>query len=332
MNDWKTYEGGIRVPTVLTIEKTLSHLQSSLVKTPVWEWHGIEKKLLIGKESRIFLKLELLQHTGSFKPRGVLCVMEQLTSEELDRGVTCVSAGNHALALAYAAKQLDTSAHVVMPRTVSQIRLEKCKQLGATISLVDNIHIAFETVRQIEKDEQRFFVHPFEGLYTSLGTATLGLEFLEQVPNLDVIFVPIGGGGLCAGISLAAKQINPKCKVIGVEPEGANTMQLSFQTGKPEKIDFVDTIADSLGSPCAMPYSFSVCRKFVDEIITISDDQMSQAMKVLFDSAKIAVEPAGAAATAALIKKAQTGFIGNNIGVIVCGANIDTSRFCNLVI
>lgn len=335
MSAWKELKEGIKIPLVSTIEETQSRLEPLLVKTPVWEWHGVEKHSLFGSNntrSQIFLKLELLQYTGSFKPRGVLCVMEQLSSSQLENGVTCVSAGNHALALAYAAKQFGTTAHVVMPRTVSKIRVEKCQAFGAKISLVEDIHAGFEMVRQIEIEEQRYFVHPFEGSFTALGTATLGLEFLQQIPSLDAIFVPIGGGGLCAGISLAIKQLKPTCRIIGVEPEGADTMRRSFQSGMPEKIEKVDTIADSLAAPYAMPYSFNVCQAFVDDIVTISDNQMQQAMRVLFNSAKIAVEPAGAAATAAIISGFSESLLGKHVGIIVCGANIDVSTFSSLVL
>ena len=332
MTGWKQIEEGIEIPLPETIAQALKRHQDSLVKTPVWEWHGVEKESLFPDDKNLFLKLELFQHSGSFKPRGVLCVMEQLSPEQLQHGVTCVSAGNHALALSYAARKIGTSAHVVMPKSASTIRVEKVRALGARISLVDDIHIAFDKVREIEEEEKRYFVHPFEGPFTALGTATLGYEFLQQVPELDAIVVPIGGGGLCAGIALAVKQIKPRCHIIGVEPEGADTMRRSILSGKPEKIAKVATIADSLGAPYALPYSFAVCRTFVDEIVTISDKQMKEAMGILFTAAKIAVEPAGAAATAALLSGLAKKLPGQNIGIIVCGSNIDIATFSKMTI
>jgi threonine dehydratase len=232
--------------------------------------------------------------------------------------------------VAYAARLLGTTAHVVMPRTASKARITSCHDLGAAISLEEDIASAFSKVRQIEEDERRYFVHPFEGPLTALGNATLGLEFFRQVPDLSSIIIPVGGGGLCAGISLAIKQLNPKCKIIAVEPSGANSLQRSLISGRPEKLDSVETIADSLGSPCAMEYSFRVCQKFVDEIVTISDESIRRGMGVLFSCAKIAAEPAGAASTAALLESLSQKQTGPRVGLLVCGSNIDIRSFCQL--
>jgi threonine dehydratase len=328
---WKYLESGIEIPSLEIIETALCENKKFLVETPVWEWKGEDKDRLVGNKRKVFCKLELLQETGSFKPRGALCVMKELNKEQLARGVTCVSAGNHALAVAYSAKILGTSAHVVMPKTASKLRLSKCRAYGAQISLADDISKAFEMVKKVENEEKRFFVHPFDGKYTALGTATLGLEFIKQVKSLSSVIVPVGGGGLCAGISLAVKQLNPSCKIIGVEPTGANSLQRSFASGQPEHLEKVETIADSLGSPYALEYSFKVCQHFVDEVICISDDSIKRGMGILFGSAKLAVEPAGAVAIAALIESLPIEKTGENVGIIVCGANIDPQRFCDLL-
>ena len=170
-------------------------------------------------------------------------------------------------------------------------------------------------------------MHPFEGPRTALGTATLGLEFMEQVPDLDAVVVPIGGGGLCAGVAAAVKLARPGCRVIGVEPEGADSMRRSFAAGSPQAIDAVRTIADSLGAPHAAPYSFALCRRYVDELVTVDDDALRRAMVLLFASAKLAVEPAGAATTAALCGPLRESLDGRRVGLVVCGANIDPATY-----
>ncbi|HWE24881.1 MAG TPA: threonine/serine dehydratase, partial [Myxococcales bacterium] len=296
-------------------------------QTPLWQWRGDSVERAAGEATQVLLKLELFQHAGSFKPRGALCNMLELSPEALRRGVTAVSAGNHAMAVGYAARALGTTAKVVMPRTANAARVQGCREYGAQVELVDDVHCAFARVREIEKQEGRTFVHPFEGPLTALGTATLGLEICEQARELDAVIVPIGGGGLCAGVASAVKQLLPRCAVYGVEPEGADSMHRSFASGKPEKIDAVRTIADSLGAPYAAPYSFALCRRFVDALVKIDDDAIRSAMRLLFSSAKLAVEPAGAAATAALCGPLRDKLRGQRVAVIVCGANIDPATF-----
>jgi threonine dehydratase len=204
--------------------------------------------------------------------------------------------------------------------------VKKCEELGAKVVLMENVHQAFAEAERIQKEEGRTFVHPFEGFNTVLGTATCGLEFITQAQNLDLVIIPIGGGGLIAGMAAAIKQVNPHCKVIGVEPVGADTMTRSLKSGKPEVVEQVTTIADSLGAPYALPYSFSVVQKFVDEVMLISDQEMCEAMALLFADVKLAVEPAGAASTAAL-KQISRNYSGKRIGLMVCGANIDPGNF-----
>jgi threonine dehydratase len=302
-------------------------IDNFVMETPVWRWQNREITEIVGAETEVFLKLELFQHTGTFKPRGALVNILDLDQEGLARGVTAVSAGNHAIAVAYAAQQVGTSAKVVMIETANSARMAACQAYGAEVEISGNAHRAFERVHQIEAEEGRTFVHPFEGLLTVLGTATVGLELGRQVPDLDAVIVPIGGGGLCAGISTAVKLTRPKCRVFGVEPEGADTMHRSFASGRPESIDKVRTIADSLGAPYAAPYSFGLCRQYVDELVMINDDEMRQAMGLIFRGMKLAVEPAGAAATAALCGPLLDRLRGQRVGVIVCGTNIDPASF-----
>lgn len=312
-------------PTLEEIRSARARIGPYVVETPVWRWRGDEVERACGTQP--ILKLELFQHAGSFKPRGALCNMLAMSAADLERGVTAVSAGNHAMAVGYAARALGTTAKVVMPKSASPARVEGSRAFGAEVVLVDDVHAAFARVKQIEAEEGRTFVHPFEGKLTATGTATLGLELCEQAGELDAVIVPIGGGGLCAGVAAAVKQLLPRVQVFGVEPEGADTMHRSFRSGRPEGIDKVRTIADSLGAPHAAPYSFALCRRFVDELVLVSDDQLRAAMKLIFRGAKLAVEPAGAAATAALCGPLREKLAGKQVAVIVCGANIDAQGY-----
>ena len=180
---------------------------------------------------------------------------------------------------------------------------------------------------RIQDEEGRFFVHPFEGPSIALGTGTLGLEMCEQVPDFDALIVPIGGGGLIGGISNAVKQLRPDVEIIGVEPDGADSMHRSFASGKPEAIDKVSSIADSLGAPYALPYSFALTRANVDRLVRVSDLQMRQAMGFLFNSMSIAVEPACAASTAALLGPLRDSLQGRRVMLVMCGSNIDWATF-----
>ncbi len=313
-------------PTRAEIEGARAALGALIVETPVQRWisarHG----------SEVHLKLELFQRTGTFKARGALLNAFALDDHARARGVTAVSAGNHAIAVAFAAKQTGTHAKLVMMESANPFRVAQCRHYGAAIVQTPDVHTAFQTASAIEADEGRTFVHPFEGRETVLGTATVGLELATQTPDLDAVIVPIGGGGLCAGVATAMKLAQPRCQVIGVEPRGADTMHRSFAAGAPQAIEAVRTIADSLGAPFALPYSFGLCRRFVDDLVLIDDDDMRRAMGVLFAEMKLAVEPAGAAATAALLGPLKERLRGKRVAVIVCGANIDLATFVSQAI
>ena len=319
------------IPSVDAIRANRARLGDLVITTPVRELGDDALADAVGNTTTVWLKEELFQRTGSFKPRGALTVMLDLNAEALARGVTGVSAGNHAISLGYSARKLGTTAHVVMPKTANAYRVQVCRELGATVELVENVHLAFERVREIEASEGRTFVHPYEGPKTALGTATVGLEFIDQVraagSALDAVIVAAGGGGLSGGVACAVKQMSPDTRVYVVEPVGADSMRRSFDTGEPQAIDAVRTIADSLGAPRCEPYSFALNRMFVDDVVLVTDDQLRAAMRLLFRSAKLVVEPAGAAALAALMYPLREALEGKRVGLIVCGANIDIASY-----
>lgn len=312
-------------PAINDVRELQQRLQEWLVRTPVLRCRALEDRL--ADDVEIHAKMEFLQQTGTFKPRGALSVMLQLDSDQLKAGVTAVSAGNHAIATAFAAQAVGTSAKVVMTRTASPVRMAACRSYGAQVVLADDVHVAFDMVDAIREQEKRHFVHPFEGQDVVTGTATVGLEICQQIGDFDAAIIPIGGGGLCAGISSAIRQLNPTCEIIGVEPEGADSMHRSFASGKPESIEKVLTIADSLGAPFAMPYSFEVCRQNVDELVMIDDEQIRDAMNLLFTDMKMAVEPACAATTAALAGPLRNRFAGKKVILVLCGSNIDWQTY-----
>jgi threonine dehydratase len=320
---------GAPVPDLAAIEATAAELAPYVRETPLWPWRDdlLTHRLPAGTEA--VLKLELFQHAGSFKARGALAVMRALEAGALARGVTAVSAGNHAIAVAWAARTLGTTAKVVMPKSADPFRVARCRGLGALPVLVDDVHQAFAEAERIEREEGRTFVHPFEGPRTALGTATLGRELLRQAPDLDAVIVPIGGGGLAGGLATAVRLLRPRCDVFGVEPEGNDVMLRSLRAGAPQRVPEggARTIADSLSPPYTLPYSVELCRRGLTDLVLVSDDAMREALALLFQSAKLAVEPAGAAATAALLGPLRDRLRGKRVGLIVCGTNISAARY-----
>lgn len=308
-------------PDIAAVRRLSGRLREWLVRTPVLRCPNLEQRL--GRDLAITGKFELFQRTGTFKPRGALSVLLDLEPAALAAGVTAVSAGNHAVATAFAARAMGTSAKVVMTGNANPARIAACRHYGAEVVLAENIKAAFAKVDEIVRTEGRHFVHPFEGEAVIRGTATVGLEICEQVDAFDALVIPIGGGGLCAGIASIVRRLRPDCEIYGVEPEGADSMHRSFASGQPEAIDAVRTIADSLGAPFALPMSFELCRANVDELVLVSDEALRAAMRMLFQDVKLAVEPACAASTAALAGPLAERLAGKHVVLVFCGSNTD---------
>jgi len=318
-------------PRLHEIERTAARLASHILPTPVWRWQTGVVARELDPQTEVWLKLELFQRTGSFKLRGALNCLHALDAAARQRGVVAASAGNHAVSVAFAARAVGAHAKLAMPRHASPARIAACREQEAEVLLTDTIHDAFALAQKLVADEGRSMVHPFDGPRTAEGTATIGLELMRQVRGLDAVVVPVGGGGLCGGIAAAVKQINPRCDVFGVEPYGADAMYRSFQAGHPVQLERVDTIADSLGAPYALDYSYGVCKRFVDEIVRVSDDDLAVSMHHLFRDMKLVAEPAAAAATAALLGPLRRRLAGKRVALIVCGSNIDAARFSALL-
>ncbi|MGJ8529219.1 threonine/serine dehydratase [Maritalea sp.] len=320
----------VDLPTLDEIEARHALLSGDVLRTPTTRAASSILSSRLGAD--LYLKLELLQYTGTFKARGALSVVNSLTEAQKTNGITAVSAGNHAIAASWAAKKAGISAKVVMTKTANPLRIERSKAEGAEVILCDDIAAAFAEVQRLEKEEGRTFVHPFEGVNTTLGAAGVGLELMRDVADLDAVIVSIGGGGLISGVASAVKLINPNCKVYGVEPKGAASMTASRENDAPVTMEKIETIADSLAPPYSLPYSFALNKAFVDEVVTISDDQICAGMALYQEELKLAVEPAAGATLAAALGPLRSKVAGKKTAMIVCGANIDSATFATQIV
>ncbi len=282
---------------------------------------------LIG--ANLHLKLEMFQKTGSFKPRGVLNKMANLSDEEKRRGVVSLSAGNHAQALAYAATMAGAPSVIVMPSGAVRAKVEATRGYGGEVILTDDDLL--QTALEIQRERGMTLVHPFDDLHTIAGTGTLGLELLEDIPQVDVAICGIGGGGLISGVAAALKLQNPDTRVIGVEPEGAPGMTLALEKGEPVHMTALDTVADGLAAPFVGQRNLDHVRAFVDDVITVQDSQIVEAMRLLLERVKALAEPAGAASVAALLS-GQVGLLGGeSLVCVLSGGNVDSARLAELL-
>ena len=314
-------------PSIAEIEAVAKRLQGKVIRTPTVAYTG---SAIAGLDNAsIFIKLELLQYGGSFKARGALNNIQLM--DDVSNGVTAFSAGNHAIAVAFAANQCGVSAKVVMPKTANPYRVERCRYWGAEIVFGDTIADLMGIVETLQREEQRALIHPFEGMGTVQGTATVGYELCSDVAALDAVIVPVGGGGLIAGVASAVKQLQPNCEVIGVEPIQAKGMAESINNGAPLDTVKLNSIADSLSAPMHLPKTFSLIQQHVDDLVQVTDDQMRDAMRFMFTEVKLAVEPACAAAMAALHGPLNERMAGKRIGIIACGSNIDMQTYHQLL-
>ncbi len=276
---------------------------------------------------KLYLKAESLQKTGSFKVRGALNRLRNMSPDELARGVVTVSAGNHAQGLAWAAQRVGTHCTVVMTSKASQSKIIATRGYGAEVVLVDGpIHEAFATASRLEREQNLINVHGFDDPWIIAGQGTVGLEILEQVPDVDVIVCPIGGGGLISGVAIAAKSSGRDVRVYGVEPEGASAMRQSWDRGEAVQLESVNTIADGLAPPMAGQITYPLTRKYVDDIFVLTDDEIADGLKAIMTSAKLYIEPSGAAATAALLAGKIPVNRGETVVSILSGGNFDLDK------
>lgn len=272
----------------------------------------------------LFLKCESLQKTGSFKVRGALNKLACLDAAARAHGVVTVSAGNHAQALAWASRTAGVHCVVVMPEAASRAKVDASRGYGAEVVLHGaTSKEAFAHAHELSERRGLIFVHPFDDSDICAGAGTVGLEILEQLHDVNAVVVPIGGGGLVAGIATAIRQARPGVRIFGVEPTGAAAMRRSLDEGRPVHLDRVQTVADGLGAPMAGELPFRVVRSYVDDVVLVSDDEIAAAVRDLLVSTKLLAEGAGAAATAAVLAGRLPLERGSRVVSIVSGGNVD---------
>jgi len=274
--------------------------------------------------ARVFLKAELFQKTGSFKPRGVLTNLAALGEEQRARGVIGISAGNHAQALAWGAAAEGLDALVIMWQGASEAKIEATRGYGAEVDLDSSGPAeAFDRLAEMVEQTGRTPVHPFDHPLTIAGQGTVGLEVLEDVPDAHVVLVPVGGGGLIAGIATAVNGLRPGARVIGVEPELSPALHDALAAGKPVPVN-PRSIADGLGAPFAGEHGFEISRELVESVVLITEDEIEAGMRFLYARAKLACEPAGAATTGALLAGKIPLEAGETVVAVVSGGNVAT--------
>ena len=307
----------------IDISAAATRLNGVANKTPILRSRLLDE--MIG--AQIYLKAEHLQRTGAFKFRGAFNAVAALNQEVRSKGVVSYSSGNHAQALARAAQIFRIPATIVMPSDAPQSKREATEAYGAGVVEYDRYAQKRESIaEELRKEHKLTLIPPFDDPYVIAGQSTCGQELMEQTDHLDQVIVAVGGGGLIAGTALAIQQRNPKCQIIGVEPEKGNDVQRSLAAGAIIEIAVPETIADGQQTTSAGVHTFPIIQKYVDEIVTVTDEQIIEAMVFLFKYQNQVVEPSGASSLAAVLND-KTHSKGKRVGVIISGGNISPERF-----
>ncbi len=279
----------------------------------------------INPESQVYLKPENLQYTGSFKLRGACYKISRLTDEEKERGVIACSAGNHAQGVALGATKHGIKSLICLPAGAPISKVEATKRYGAEVCLVPGVYDdAYRRALELKEEKGYTFIHPFDDEYVIAGQGTIGLELLDQLPDIEAVIVPIGGGGLISGIAYALKSLEPSVKVYGVQAEGAASMQRSIARGYRECLSTVSTVADGIAVKEPGEHTFDLCSKYVDDIVTVTEDEICAAILALMEQQKLIAEGAGAVAVAAAMFN-KVPIAGKKVACIVSGGNIDVT-------
>lgn len=282
--------------------------------------------------SEVYLKTENLQVTGSFKVRGSYFKISQLSEEEKKNGVIACSAGNHAQGVALAATKNGIKSLICLPDGAPISKVEATKRYGADVCLVKGVYDdAYKKAIELQKEKGYTFIHPFNDPDVIAGQGTIGLEILEQLPDADAVVVPIGGGGLIAGVAFTIKQINPNCKVYGVQAAGAPSMKNAIDDGEIETLEKVQTIADGIAVKTPGDLTYEMVHKYVDGIVTVSDDEIALAILTLMEQQKLVAEGAGAVPVAAVMNGKIPDINGKKVCCLVSGGNIDVTILSRVI-
>ena len=308
--------------TKATIVAAANRIAPYIHNTPIMTCKSINT--LYGLD--LYFKCENFQKIGAFKIRGGMNASLQLTKEQLEKGVATHSSGNHAQALAFAAKMLDIKAYIVMPESSPQVKVNAVRGYGAEVTICASNQAAREsTLEAIVERTGATFIHPYDNDEVITGQATCVKEIIDAIPDVDIVVTPVGGGGLLSGTCLGAHYFKPGLKVYAGEPEGAADAVLSIQSGKVEKAPFVNTIADGLMTTLS-ERTLEIIKAHVADIILVSEDEIKAALRLVYERMKIIIEPSCAVPLAAVLKNADL-FKGKKVGIILTGGNVDLSKF-----
>jgi len=297
-----------------------------LHRTPLFSSRSLSER--IGAPA--YLKAESFQRTGSFKPRGAVYAISRLSKEQRDRGIVTMSAGNAAQAIAFAARAAGVPVTVAMPQTAPQTKVEATRSYGAEIAFAPDITKLIALVGELRERSGAYFLHPYDDAAMIAGHGTCALEILDDLPDADVVVAGVGGGGLIAGIAVAATARRPGVRVVGVEPAGAAGMRRALDAGEPVRLEKIETIADGLAAPVAGTIPLEIVRRLVADVVVIDDDVIAEGMRFLATRAKLVAEPAGAAATGALLAGKIAVRPGERVVSIVSGGNVDLGRMARV--
>jgi threonine dehydratase len=313
--------------TFVDIEEARERIQNQIYLSPFPYSETISR--LTG--NRVFFKLENLQMTGSFKERGALNRLLTLTPDEAKRGVIAASAGNHGMAVAFHSRRLDISATIVMPLHAPLIKVSRVRQYGAQIVLHGTDYDeAFAEAHRLAQEKGLAFIHAFNDPWVVAGQGTIGLELYEQNPDLDAVLVPVGGGGLIGGIALVLKTLNRKIRVIGVQAESVPSMKAALQKGRPIRLPPAMTIADGIAVRAVGDMPLALVKKYVDDIVTVSEGEIANAVLLLLEIEKTVAEGAAAVSLAALVNN-KTALTNCNVGLVISGGNIDMNLISRII-
>ena len=308
------------------IREAAARIGSHLHRTPTLSSRTLGDRAGV----RLDLKCENFQKTGSFKPRGALNIVLSLSPEQRARGLVTVSAGNHAQAVAWAAKVVAIPCTVVMPADAPRSKMDAVRGYGATIVAHPDRATLFDRLREEEMRTGATFVHPFDDAIGIAGAGTVGLEIVEQVPDVECVVVPIGGGGLMCGVACAVKALRPECRVVGVELEAGPGMTPALAAGKPVPVKRPSTLADGLTPPFVGEIAVEVAQQALDDLVLVTEEEIIEAMRELLVRAKLFVEGSGAAATAALLAGKVKVRDGERVVSMISGGNADPDRVLGL--
>lgn len=311
----------LTIPTFKEVQNAYLQIRQKVHRTPVLTSQKVNERA----GGQLFFKCENFQKVGAFKFRGATHAVNSLSDEEARNGVATHSSGNHAQAVALAANIRGVPAHIVMPENAPQVKVNAVKDYGAKVTFCESTQQAREsTLEEVVNETGATFIHPYNNREIIMGQGSTAIELLEDEPHLDIILTPVGGGGLLSGTSIAVKNLSPKIKVIGAEPEVANDAYLSLKMGKLQPVQSTETVADGLRTSLS-ELTFRCIQQYTDEIVTVSEKQIIHAMRFIWERMKIIIEPSSAVPVAAVFN-GKVDVQGKKVGIIISGGNVDLER------